>query len=150
VAGLRFPCQDLIEDILEAYKIEMHHLTPNGIVKIATFIWAMKSQNLNPSIAAFCEFHELHSQFRIKKVEGRKIYKYFGCCSFKPARGAKQISPAAKNKWPDNWCKFWFYHEVPMVEEKDNSNKIVKRYPLAAKMRKNNFESKPSYESSKN
>lgn len=42
-AGLRMPCQDFLEEILDAYNIEMHHLTPNGIAKIALFIWAVKS-----------------------------------------------------------------------------------------------------------
>jgi hypothetical protein len=37
-AGLRMPCQDFIEEILKACNIEMHHLTPNGMAKIALFI----------------------------------------------------------------------------------------------------------------
>ena len=72
-------------------------------------------------------------------MDGKTIVKYFGCCSFKPARGAKQISPASKNKWVENWYRYWFYHTVPMVEEKDESRKIVKRCPLAAKMGRNIF-----------
>jgi hypothetical protein len=75
--------------------------------------------------------------------------KYFGCCSFKPARGAKQISPASKNKWAENWYHFWFYHSVPLVEERDDYRRIVKRYPLAAKMSKNAFVCKPKFPSSK-
>jgi hypothetical protein len=35
-------------------------------------------------------------------VDGKSIIKYFGCCSFKQARGAKQIAPASKNKWVEN------------------------------------------------
>jgi hypothetical protein len=34
-AGLPIPCQDFIEEILKAYNIEMHHLTPNDMAKIA-------------------------------------------------------------------------------------------------------------------
>jgi len=37
-AGLCMPCQDFLEELLKAYNIEMHHLTPNRIVKIALFI----------------------------------------------------------------------------------------------------------------
>ena len=40
-AGLRMPYQDFIEEILKAYDIEMHHLTPNGIAKIALFVWVV-------------------------------------------------------------------------------------------------------------
>ena len=29
IAGLHMPCQDFVEEILKAYNIEMHHLTPN-------------------------------------------------------------------------------------------------------------------------
>ena len=115
-ARLRMPCQDFLEKLLKAYNIEMHHLTPNGIVKIALFIWAIKSQDVNLDIRAFCALHEMPTQFRNKNVDGKTIIKYFGCCSFKPARGAKQISSASKNKWVENWYRYWFYHTVPMVE----------------------------------
>jgi hypothetical protein len=37
-AGLRMSCQDFVEEIMKAYNIEMHHLTPNGITKIALFL----------------------------------------------------------------------------------------------------------------
>ena len=128
----------------------MHHLTPNGIAKIALFVWAVKSQRANLDIGAFCNLHETHTQFRNKTLDGKTIIKYFGCCSFKPARGAKQISPASKNKWVENWYRYCFYHSVPLVEERDDSGKVVKRYPLAVKMSKNIFECKPDFPSSKN
>ena len=72
-------------------------------------------------------------------MDGKTIIKYFGCCSFKPTQGAKQISPASKNKWVENWYRYWFYHSVPLVQERDDTRKIVKRYPLAAKMSWNIF-----------
>lgn len=37
-AGLCFPIQDLLQEILDAYNIEMHHLMPDGISKIALFV----------------------------------------------------------------------------------------------------------------
>jgi len=128
----------------------VHHLTPNGIAKIALFIWAVKSQNVNLDIGAFCTIHEMHTQFRNKIVDGKNIVKYFGCSSFKPARGTKQIAPASKNKWVENWYRYWFYHSVPLVEEKDDSRKIVKKCHLAAKITKNISDCKPEFASSKN
>jgi hypothetical protein len=118
-AGLRMPCQDFIEEILKAYNIEMHHLTSNGIAKIALFIWAVKSHRGNLDIGDFCSVHEMHTQFRSKMVDGKSIIKCFGYCSFKQVRGAKQIAPASKNKWVENWYCYWFYHKVPLVEEKN-------------------------------
>jgi hypothetical protein len=41
-AGLRMPCQDFVEEILKAYNIEMHHLTPNGIAKNHSFYLGSK------------------------------------------------------------------------------------------------------------
>ena len=41
-SSLRIPCQDFVEEILKAYNIEMHHLTPNRIAKITLFVWAVK------------------------------------------------------------------------------------------------------------
>jgi hypothetical protein len=41
-------------------------------------------------------------------VDEKSVIKYFGCCSFKQARGAKQIAPASKNKWVENWYRYWF------------------------------------------
>ena len=46
-------------------------MTPNGIAKIALFIWAVKSQNVNLDIGAFCTLHEMHTQFRNKTVDGK-------------------------------------------------------------------------------
>jgi hypothetical protein len=54
-------CQDFVEEILKAYNIEMHHLTPNGMAKIALFIWAVKSQRENLHIGAFYSIHEMHT-----------------------------------------------------------------------------------------
>jgi hypothetical protein len=82
VAGLRMPCQDFVEEILKAYNIEMHYLTPNGIAKIALFIWAVKSQRENLDIGAFCSIHEMHTQFRSKTVEGKKCHQIFWMLQF--------------------------------------------------------------------
>ena len=74
------------------------------------------------------------------------VINYFSCCSFKACRKAKQIAPATKNKWHDGWLKYWFYHKVHLVEEKNQSDEMVKRYPLAEKMGKSAFECKPTFE----
>lgn len=87
----------------------------------------------------------MRCQFESFLVEGVKVSKYFGCCSFKPYRDAKPIAPAMKNEWHDDWLKYWFYHKVPMVEERDQSGEMVKRYPLAARMGNNAFECKPTF-----
>ena len=67
-AGLCMPCQDFVEEILKSYKMEMHHLTPNGIAKIALFIWAVKSQDVNLDIGfiiLFCWLRRGMNQGRL-------------------------------------------------------------------------------------
>jgi hypothetical protein len=83
-------------------------------------------------------------------INGKSVIKYFGCCSFKHAHGAKQIAPVSKNKWVENWYCYWFYHKVPLVEEKNQANKVVKRYLLAIRMHKNSFDCKPEFQSLRN
>jgi hypothetical protein len=38
---------------------------------------------------------------------------------------------------------------VPLVEEKNQANRVVRRYPLAARMHTNNFDCKPKFQSSR-
>jgi hypothetical protein len=42
-AGLRFPLHEMIGDVLEDFKIYLHQLTPNAIVRLSVFIWALRS-----------------------------------------------------------------------------------------------------------
>jgi hypothetical protein len=45
--GLRFPLHDMIADVLERFGIYLHHLTPNAIVRLSIYIWALQSQGQN-------------------------------------------------------------------------------------------------------
>jgi hypothetical protein len=40
-AGLRFPLNEIIGEVLENFKIYLHQLTPNAIVRLSIFIWAL-------------------------------------------------------------------------------------------------------------
>jgi hypothetical protein len=40
-AGLRFPMHGMIGDVLENFEIYLHQLTPNAIVRINVYIWAL-------------------------------------------------------------------------------------------------------------
>jgi hypothetical protein len=40
-AGLRFPLHRMIADVLENFEIFLHQLTPNAIVRLSVFIWAL-------------------------------------------------------------------------------------------------------------
>ena len=53
-AGLRFPLNEIIGEVLENYEIYLHQLTPNPIVRLSVFIWALRSQGIDPNVEAFC------------------------------------------------------------------------------------------------
>jgi hypothetical protein len=59
-AGLRFPLHEMIRDVLKDFEIYLHQLTPNAIVRLSVFIWALRSQGVEPLDKAFCRVHELH------------------------------------------------------------------------------------------
>jgi hypothetical protein len=40
-AGLRFPLNEMIGEVLENFEIYLHQLTPNAIVRLNVFIWAL-------------------------------------------------------------------------------------------------------------
>jgi hypothetical protein len=59
-AGLRFPLNEMIGVVLKNFEIYLHQLTPNAIVRLSVFIWALRSQGMSPDAEAFCRVHELH------------------------------------------------------------------------------------------
>jgi hypothetical protein len=40
-AGLRLPLNEMIGEVLKIYEIYLHQLTPNAIVRLIVFIWAL-------------------------------------------------------------------------------------------------------------
>jgi hypothetical protein len=53
-AGLRFPLNEMIGEVLKFFEIYLHQLTPNAIVRLSVFIWALRSQGMSPDAEAFC------------------------------------------------------------------------------------------------
>jgi hypothetical protein len=42
--GLRFPLYEMIGEVLKKFEIYLHQLTPNAIVRLSVYIWALRSQ----------------------------------------------------------------------------------------------------------
>jgi hypothetical protein len=53
-AGLRFPLNKMIAGVLKKYGIYLHQLTPNAIVRLSVYIWALRSQGVEPFSKGFC------------------------------------------------------------------------------------------------
>jgi hypothetical protein len=59
-ACLRFPLYEMIGEVLKKFEIYLHQLTPNAIVRLSVYIWALRSQGKNANTEGFCWVHELH------------------------------------------------------------------------------------------
>ena len=53
-AGFRFPLHKVLVEVLNTFEIYLHQLTPEALIKIGVFIWAMRSQGLDPDVYCFC------------------------------------------------------------------------------------------------
>jgi hypothetical protein len=105
-AGLRFPLNEMIGEVLKNFEIYLHQLTPNAIVRLSIFIWAIRSQGMDPNAEAFCRVHELHYQTKARE-DG--LHENFGCYNFAYSKDTKAPVLSYRTKWPTGWKSEWFY-----------------------------------------
>jgi hypothetical protein len=58
-AGMRFPLSSFVVEILKIFEIYLHQLTPEAIIRMGIFVWAVRNQGLEPNAKSFCNIHEL-------------------------------------------------------------------------------------------
>jgi hypothetical protein len=58
-AGLRFPLSKFVVEVLKIYQIYLHQITLEAIIGMGIFVWAVRSQSLEPNAKSFCNLHEL-------------------------------------------------------------------------------------------
>jgi hypothetical protein len=114
---LRFPLNGIIAEILERFGIYFHQLTPNAIVRLNVYIWALRSQAVEPFADSFCRVHELHYQTKARK-DG--LHDNFGCYNFAYRKTTKFPVISYRSKWAAGWKSEWFYVKVD-----DNKEKLV-------------------------
>jgi hypothetical protein len=114
-AGLRFPLNRMISDVLQRFGIYFHQLTPNAIVRLSVYIWALRSQAVEPFADSFCRVHELHYQTKARK-DG--LHENFGCYNFAYRKTTKFPVISYRSKWPAGWKSEWFYVKVDEDKEK--------------------------------
>jgi hypothetical protein len=114
-AGLRFPLNKMIADVLKKFGIYLHQLTPNAIVRLSIYIWALRSQGVEPFGEGFCRVHELHYQ---TKARGDGLHENFGCYNFAYRKNTKFPVISYRSKWPAGWKSEWFYVKVDEEKEK--------------------------------
>jgi hypothetical protein len=125
-AGLRFPLNEMIGEVLENFEIYLHQLTPNAIVRLNVFIWALRSQGIDLNAEAFCRVHELHYQTKAKE-DG--LHENFGCYNFVYRKYMKTLVVSYLTKWLTGWKNEWFY--VKADEKKREKLKTLVLSPLS-------------------
>jgi hypothetical protein len=79
-AGLRFPLHKMLVEVLKIFEIYLQQLTPEALIKVGVFIWAMRSQGLELDANCFCNIHEL--SYQPKAIGKKQYHNNFRCYSF--------------------------------------------------------------------
>jgi hypothetical protein len=116
-AGLRFPLSRFVVEVLKTYQIFLHHTTPEAIIGMGIFIWAVRSQGLEPSARCFCSMHEL--SYETKPWGKEQYHNNFGCYSFVACSGASYPVPTFRKRWPGAWMEEWFYVKNDLKARED-------------------------------
>jgi hypothetical protein len=106
-AGLRFPLSSFVVEVLKIFQIFLHQITPEAIIRMGVFVWAARSQNLEPNAKSFCSMHEL--LYETKPWGKEQYHNNFGCYSFVARSGSSCPMPTFRKRWPGDWMKEWFY-----------------------------------------
>jgi hypothetical protein len=59
-AGLRLPAHRFVGEVLRRFNVQIHQLTPNAVVALSKYVWAMTSYGGQPSVEVFAKYYCLH------------------------------------------------------------------------------------------
>jgi hypothetical protein len=123
-AGLRFPLSKFVVEVLKIFQIFLHQLTPEAIIRMEIFVWAVRSQGLEPSTKCFCSMHELLYE---TKVMGKEQYhNNLGCYGFIARPNASHPVLTFRKRWPEAWMEEWFYVKNDLKARKDIKEVIMR------------------------
>jgi hypothetical protein len=97
-ARLRFPLSKFVVEILKIYQIFLHQITPEAIMRTGIFVWAVRSQGLEPSVKCFCSMHGL--LYETKTIGKEQYHNNFGCYGFIARPNASHPVPTFQKRWP--------------------------------------------------
>jgi hypothetical protein len=116
-AGLHFPLHKMLVNVLKTFEIYLHQLTLEALIKVEVFIWAMRSQGLEPDAKRFCNIHEL--SYQTKAIRKDQYHNNFCCYSFVHCSDVRYPMPTFRKKWLGSWMKQWFYVKNDLSERED-------------------------------
>jgi hypothetical protein len=116
-AGLRFPLSKFVVEVLKIFQIFLHQITPEAIIRMGMFVWAVRSQGLEPSAKCFCNMHEL--LYETKASDKEQYHNNFGCYGFIARPNASYLIPTFRKRWPGARMEEWFYVKNDLIERED-------------------------------
>jgi hypothetical protein len=122
--GLRFPLSRFVVEVLKIYEIFLHQITPEAIIRMGIFVWAVRSQGLEPSAKCFCSMHELC--YETKPWGKEQYHNNFGCYSFVARSGSCYPVPTFRKRWPGAWMEEWFYVKNGLKAREDIKEIIIR------------------------
>jgi hypothetical protein len=114
-AGLRLPLSRFVVEVLKTYQIFLHQITPEAIIRMGIFVWAVRSQGLEPSAKCFCSMHEL--SYETKPWGKEQYHNNFG--------SSCPVSTFRK-RWPGAWMEEWFSVKNDLKAREDIKEIIVR------------------------
>jgi hypothetical protein len=123
-AGLRFPLSSFVVEVLKIFEIYLHQLTPEAIIRMNIFVWAVRSQGLEPNAKSFCNVHEL--LYETKPWGKEQYHNNFGCYSFGARSGSSCPVPTFRKRWPGDWMTEWFYVKNDLKSREDIKGVIMR------------------------
>jgi hypothetical protein len=123
-AGLRFPLNRFVVEVLKIYQVYLHQLTPEAIIRMGIFVWAVRSQGLEPNAKSFYNMHEL--LYETKPWGKEQYHNNFGCYSFGARSGSSCLVPTFRKRWPGDWMKEWFYVKNNLKAREDIKDIIMR------------------------
>jgi hypothetical protein len=123
-AGLRLPLIKFAVEVLKIYQVYLHQITPEAIIRMGIFVWAVKSQGLEPNAKSFCNIHEL--LYETKPWGKEQYHNNFGCYSFGARSRSSCPVPTFRKRWPDDWMTEWFYVKNDLKTREDIKDIIMR------------------------
>jgi hypothetical protein len=113
-AGLRFPLSKFVVEVLNIFQNFLHQITPEAIIRMGIFVWAIRSQGLEPRAKCFCNMHEL--LYETKTIGKEQYHNNFGCYGFIARCNASHPVPTFWKRWPGAWMEEWFYVKNDLIK----------------------------------
>jgi hypothetical protein len=113
-----------VVEVLKTYHIFLHQITLEAIIRMGIFVWAVKSQGLEPSAKCFCSMHEL--LYETKAMGKEHYHNNFSCYGFIAHPNTSHPVPTFRNRWPRAWMEEWFYVKNDLKAREDIKEVIMR------------------------